>query len=102
MVNGLRSVSVVSVFIGDLHSQPSSQTVLPCAFFLTSLAALCAFIVACEGTGHTFKLTSLLGAEGTERRLPLSSILYPDLSCSILLYPVLFFLSPVCLHLQAF
>ncbi|KAL6490071.1 hypothetical protein MHYP_G00004160 [Metynnis hypsauchen] len=48
-------------FLSDDSSRPSSQTVLPCAFFFTSLAALCAFIVACEGTGHTFKLTSLLG-----------------------------------------
>ncbi|KAL6486236.1 hypothetical protein MHYP_G00056280 [Metynnis hypsauchen] len=76
MVNDLRSASVASVFIGDLHSQPSSQTVLPCAFFFTSLAALCAFIVACEGTGHTFKLTSLLGclqaASCTAGQLPWS------------------------------
>ncbi|KAL6470514.1 hypothetical protein MHYP_G00216330 [Metynnis hypsauchen] len=45
--------------------------------FKSDIAILCAFIVACEGTGHTFKLTNSLGAEGTDR-LPLSSILiYP-------------------------
>ncbi|KAL6491478.1 hypothetical protein MHYP_G00018230 [Metynnis hypsauchen] len=41
--------------LSDDSLRPSSQTVLPCAFFFTSLAALCA-----EGTEHSLPLSSLL------------------------------------------
>ncbi|KAL7884459.1 hypothetical protein AOLI_G00072290 [Acnodon oligacanthus] len=58
----------------------SSQTVLPCAFFFTSLTALCAFIAACRL--HPVQLVSFLGAEGIRQHLSLSSILYP-LCCPV-------------------